>query len=122
MPERTVTVRATTGSVVCERCLLADTPWLRLRGLLGRSSLAGEEGILLRPAGAIHTFFMRFPIDAVFLDRELAVLKVAAGLRPWRLAACRGAKAVLELPAGGAARAGLGPGDRVELAPARGQA
>ena len=56
-------------------------------------------------------FFMRFPIDAVFLDRDLVVLKVVENLAPWRMAAQRGAKAVLELPAGAAS--GLRPGDRL---------
>src|SRR6266496_2485216 len=56
------------GTVVCERCLLAETPFARLRGLLGRSGLSSGEGLLLRPAGSIHTAFMRFTIDAVFLD------------------------------------------------------
>jgi uncharacterized membrane protein (UPF0127 family) len=56
---------------------------------------------------------MRFPIDAVFLDRELVVLKVAEDLAPWRTAAQRGAKAVLELPAGAARTAGLQPGDQL---------
>jgi uncharacterized protein len=58
---------------------------------------------------------MRFPIDAVFLDRDLVVLKVAADVRPWRTAAQRGAKAVLELPAGEANRAGLQPGEQLVL-------
>jgi uncharacterized protein len=98
------------GTVVCERCLLAETPLARLRGLLGRSGLASGEGLLLRPAGSIHTAFMRFSIDAVFLDRADRVVKVAAALRPWRAAACRGARSVLELPAGEAARRGLRPG------------
>ena len=62
-------------------------------------------------------FFMRFPIDAVFLDRELRVLRVAADLKPWRLASKRGAKAVLELPAGRCARVGLGEGDHLALDP-----
>ncbi len=110
-----VRILAEGGSVVCERCLLADSPWPRMRGLLGRSSLPEEEGILLRPASAVHTLFMRFPIDAVFLDRELRVLKVVSCLRPWRIAACRGAKAVLELPAGRSARVGLRPGARLAL-------
>jgi uncharacterized membrane protein (UPF0127 family) len=66
--------------------------------------------MLLRPASSIHTAFMRFAIDAVFLDGEGRVLKVAAELRPWRTSACRGARAVLELPAGEAARRGLRPG------------
>jgi uncharacterized membrane protein (UPF0127 family) len=59
---------------------------------------------------------MRFPIDVVFLDRELTVTAVVPELRPWRTAARRGAKSVLELPAGEAARRGLGVGDRLELA------
>jgi uncharacterized protein len=98
------------GNVVCERCLLAETPLARLRGLLGRSDLPPGEGLLLRPAGSIHTAFMRFPIDAVFLDRSDRVLKVAHELAPWRMAGCRGARAVLELAAGEATRRGLHPG------------
>jgi uncharacterized membrane protein (UPF0127 family) len=98
------------GTVVCERCLLAETPLARLRGLLGRDELPSGQGILLRPAGSIHTAFMRFPIDAVFLDAADKVVKVASALRPWRTAACRGARAVLELPAGEATRRGLRPG------------
>jgi uncharacterized membrane protein (UPF0127 family) len=98
------------GHVVCEHCLLAETGFARLRGLLGRSGLSSGEGMLLRPAASIHTAFMRFPIDAVFLDRENRVVKVAAELAPWRAAACRGSRTVLELPAGEAARQGLRPG------------
>jgi uncharacterized protein len=98
------------GNVVCEHCLLAETALARLRGLLGRSSLPSGEGMLLRPASSIHTAFMRFPIDAVFVDREDRVVKVAAELPPWRMAACKGARAVLELPAGEAQRRGLRPG------------
>lgn len=86
--------------MVCERCLLAETPLARLRGLLGRAGLERGEGILLRPASSIHMWFMRFAIDAVFLDGEGRVLKIAAGLRPWRLAGCRGAKSVVELRSG----------------------
>jgi len=66
--------------------------------------------MLLRPASSIHTAFMRFAIDAVFLDRENRVVKVAEDLGPWRAAACRGARAVLELAAGEAAMRGLRPG------------
>ena len=98
------------GTVVCEHCLLAETMFARLRGLLGRSGLSSGEGMLLRPAASVHTAFMRFTIDVVFLDREDRVVKVAAELRPWRAAGCRGARAVLELPAGEAARQGLRPG------------
>jgi uncharacterized membrane protein (UPF0127 family) len=88
-----------------------------MKGLLGRSELPEEEGILLRPCSSIHMFFMRFPIDAVFLDRDLRVLRVAAELAPWRLAGKRGAKMVLELPAGRCERVGLREGDRVTVDP-----
>ena len=108
-------MRKEDGTVVCADCVVADSAWARSKGLLGRASLGEDEGILLRPGSSIHMFFMRFPIDAVFLDRELYVLRVAAGLKPWRVASKRGAKAVLELPAGRCAHVGLGEGDRLVL-------
>jgi uncharacterized membrane protein (UPF0127 family) len=87
-----------------------------MRGLLGRSSLPEGEGILLRPAGSIHTFFMRFAIDAVFLDDNDVVIGIAPELAPWRTAGRRGAKAVLELTSGECARRGISPGDRLAIA------
>jgi uncharacterized membrane protein (UPF0127 family) len=108
-----VALRREDGTIVCERCVLADTALTRMRGLLGRRELPSGEGILLRPASSVHMAFMRFPIDAVFLDRDLRVLKVASDLRPWRAAGTRGAKAVLEIPAGEAGRRGLTVGDRL---------
>ena len=101
------------GTVVCARCELAVTPLTRMRGLLGRSSLAADEGMFFRPAGSIHMFFMRFPIDAVFCDRDLRVVAVARDLRPWRTARARGAKAVVELAVGAAS--GLEAGDQLVL-------
>lgn len=112
---RIAVVRGEDGTVVCERCVVADSIWLRTKGLLGRASLPEDEGIWLAPAGSIHMFFMRFAIDAVFLDRDLKVLKVAADLGPWRMSAKRGAKIVLELPAGRCARVGVREGDRLVL-------
>jgi len=99
--------------VVCASCAIAETALARMRGLLGRRSFDSGEGLLLRPAASVHTAFMRFPIDVVFLDRDLHVLKVARSVPPWRMVGRRGAKAVLELPAGEAARRRLSPG--VEL-------
>jgi uncharacterized membrane protein (UPF0127 family) len=103
------------GEVVVERCYVADRPWQRMRGLLGKRLLPVGEGVLLQPAGSVHSFFMRFPIDVVFLDRELAVVGVAAVLPPWRIARSRGAKSALELPAGEARRRGLKVGERLRL-------
>jgi uncharacterized membrane protein (UPF0127 family) len=104
------------GQPVCERCSVAQGPLTRLRGLLGRSALGRQEGLLIRPTAAIHTCFMRFPIDAVFLTRDLVVVGVEPDLRPWRFAARRGAKAVLELAAGECRRRGIQRGERFRLA------
>ena len=100
---------------MCERCLLAETPLTRAQGLIGRAGLEHGEGILLRPASSIHMWFMRFAIDAAFLDPDGRVLRIAEHLRPWRLAACKGAQAVIELPAGECSRVGLAPGDVVRV-------
>jgi uncharacterized protein len=87
--------------------------WQRMRGLLGRDGLDHGNGLLIPKTGSVHMFFMRFPIDAVFLDKELRVQRIAAGLAPWRVAWKRGSKSVLELPAGAAGRAGLRVGSRL---------
>ncbi len=106
---------ATDGRVVCGSCTLADSMLTRMKGLLGRGAIGPDEGVLLLPANSVHTAFMRFPIDVVFLDRDLTVLDVVEGLRPWRLAARRGARAVLEIGAGEAARRGINSGETLRL-------
>ncbi len=106
-------LRKEDGTVVCERCSLAVRPWQRMKGLLGRASLPRDEGMLFRPAGSIHMAFMRFPIDAIFCDRELEVLRVARDLQPWRAASAKGAKVVIELAAGAAEH--VRTGDRLVL-------
>jgi uncharacterized membrane protein (UPF0127 family) len=102
------------GSTVCERCVVANTMLPRMRGLLGQRSLPAGEGLLIRPAPSVHTFFMRFPIDVVFVSRAGEVLKVSADVGPWRARSCRGAYAVLELAAGEAERRGVTVGDHIE--------
>jgi uncharacterized protein len=115
MASTPVMIRDARGRVICQRCTVAESPRLRMRGLLGRRDLPAGEGLLLRPAPSIHTWFMRFPIDAVFLDREMRVLDVVSGLRPWRMAARRKSRAVLEVASGQASRHGLRRGDTLEL-------
>jgi len=112
---QTVALRREDGTIVCERCLLAETALTRMRGLLGRRDLPSGEGILLKPASSVHMAFMRFAIDAVFLDRELRVVKIAPDLKPWRAAGARGSKSVLEIAAGEAAGRGLTVGDRLAV-------
>jgi uncharacterized membrane protein (UPF0127 family) len=108
---KVTTLATSEGRVVCARCAMATSPLTRLRGLLGRSGLEADEGMLFRPTGSIHMFFMRFAIDAVFCDGDLVVIDVVHDLKPWRMAARRGAKVVIELPVGGAE--GLAAGTRL---------
>jgi uncharacterized membrane protein (UPF0127 family) len=115
-----VTLLRGDGSVVCERCTVAHTMFARMRGLLGTRGLDSGEGLLIRPAPSIHTFFMRFPLDVVFLSRQGEVLKVAERVPPWRARSCRHSYAVLELAAGEASRRGIAVGDRLDTAPPAG--
>jgi uncharacterized protein len=112
----TLTLRREDGRIVCERCVVADRAHRRMRGLLGRRRLNPGQGMVLRPAFAIHTHFMRFPIDVVFLDSDQVVIAIERNLKPWRTASCRGAREVVELAAGECDRRGLEVGDRVAWA------
>src|SRR3954469_473321 len=100
-------VHTTEGSAVCERCLVADRPLARMKGLLGRRDLPAGEGVWIRPTASIHMLFMRFAIDALFLDREGVIVKIVPGLRPWRMASSARARSVIELRAGEAERRGI---------------
>lgn len=108
-------VNETQGNVVCERALMADNPWLRLRGLLGRDSLPAGEGILLTPSPSIHSAFMRFEFDAVFLDRNMKVVRLVERLPAWKARSAKGARSVLELAAGEIQEKGLQLGDQLAV-------
>jgi hypothetical protein len=109
----------TRGATLATRVTVADRPGARLRGLIGRPPLAAGEGLLLEPCSGIHTFFMGFAIDAVFLDAAGVVVAALGPVRPWRLTRIYpSATAVLELPAGTVAASGTAVGDRIEFAAA----
>ncbi len=108
-------LRTADGAVVCERCEVPESAFGRMRGLLGRDGLEPGSGMLIDRAPSVHMFFMRFPIDVVFVDRDWRVVGVRSGLRPWRVAGARRAVAALELPAGAAAAAGIEEGDLLAL-------
>ena len=112
----TLTLRREDGRIVCERVVVADRAHRRMRGLLGRKYLRQGEGMVLRPGWSIHTAFMRFPIDAVFLDADQVVIRVEHEVGPWRTVSCRGAREVVEMAAGECRRRGLEVGDRVAWA------
>jgi len=99
------------GGQVVARCLYQPGLLFRMRGLLGRDSLPQGTGIWLNPCNSIHMFFMRFPIDALFLDRNQRVVSVVSHLRPWRLVwPVKGASSCVEVPAGTADEWGIKPG------------
>jgi hypothetical protein len=106
---------ARTGEQVAGSVLAAFDSSSRRQGLLGRGGLGPGEALILAPCSTIHTAFMRFPLDLLFLDRGGRVLKTSSGVRPWRVRAAWRAFAVVELAAGSLEQSGTAPGDVVEL-------
>lgn len=108
----------TQGTVAVERCRVARSLRDRTVGLLGTRELAAGHGLWIERSPSIHMFFMRYPIDAVFVDRGGRVVRIAERLRPWRIVAwVRGARDCLELPAGAAKAAGIQVSDELALEP-----
>lgn len=102
--------------VVAADVVVADRILARMRGLLGRSALGRDEALWILPCSSIHMFFMRFAIDAVFVDRHLRIVRLCTGVRPWRMArGGRGAHSVFELAVGAIERSGLAVGDVLAL-------
>jgi uncharacterized membrane protein (UPF0127 family) len=99
-------IRLKDNRMIASPCLVADTIWTRMKGLLGRESLETGSGMLIEPCNSIHTFFMKFSIDAVYLEKEsrnYKVVSIRRDRKPWRMDFPNfNATAVLELPAGAA--------------------
>jgi uncharacterized protein len=104
-----------TGAMVAAKVTAAFDSASRRQGLLGRGGLAPGEALILAPCSTVHTAFMRFPLDLVFLDRAGRVLKTSCAVRPWRVRAAWRAFAVVELAAGSLQSSGTKPGDAIEL-------
>lgn len=101
--------------MVASNARLANSFFLRLRGLLGSSPLQSGEGMYLIPCNAIHMFFMTFAIDAIFLDKENNVVGLEENLQPWKLSASyKNARGCLELPPGTIASTNTKLGDKLE--------
>lgn len=109
-------LNTTRGVYLASQAGLATSLGRRFLGLMGRRSLPEGAGLVLRPEGQIHMFFMRFPIDAVHADKDGIVLRLSEGIKPWRIGPIvRKSRMVVELPAGTVARSGTQPGDRITL-------
>jgi len=94
-------INRTTGQVLSDKVKIAQDFKSRSIGLLNRTSLESGEGLLIKPCNSIHMFFMKFPIDVLFLDRKGRVVKIKMSLKPWRISsALIYGYMVLELPNG----------------------
>jgi uncharacterized membrane protein (UPF0127 family) len=107
----------TKGSELAGDVRLAKGVWAKFWGLMGRRPLPDGQGLLLKPCTSVHTFFMRFRIDVIFLSKESRVVKIIPAMKPWRAAlGGRGAYSALELNGGTAEAAGLEVGDTLTIA------
>jgi uncharacterized protein len=98
--------------------VIARTHWTRFRGLMATNTSAFPRGrgLWISPSHGIHTFAMRFPIDALYLDRDRIVVHLEEDLKPWRVAAVRANSAsVLELPAGTIGESSTALGDQIDI-------
>jgi len=105
----------TSGHVLAENLEFARTLGRRMRGLLGRDGLPPGGGLMIERCASIHTFFMKFPLDVLFLSDDLTVRRMFRHLKPWRLVVAFGARHVVELPAGALEAADVAPGDRLRI-------
>lgn len=109
-------INQTKGTILAEKAEIADAPFERLKGLLGRTGLGEGEGMVITPCNSIHTFFMRFNIDVVFLDKHDKVVSMAKALPPARLfGALPKGKLVIELPSGTLNKTMTATGDQISM-------
>jgi uncharacterized protein len=105
----------TRDTLLASAAEVADTSEKRRTGLLKHTGLAPGEGLWIVPCESVHTFFMKFPIDLVYLDRDKRVRKVRSAVPAWRMSACLLAHSVLELPAGTAIATRTEAGDQLRF-------
>jgi uncharacterized protein len=108
-------VNVTRGTVLATRLEVANTGAKRSKGLLGRKGLRPGEGLWIVPCESVHTFFMQFAIDLIYLDRKCRIRKVRSSVGPWRISICWSAHSILELPAGTVALTGSRVGDTLSI-------
>ncbi len=106
----------TTNLMLATRARIARDFWSRLKGLIGTKKLDDGEGLVIMPCRGIHTMFMGFPIDVIYVDAEHRIVDMELGLPPWRLSFVRPhARYVVELPAGTVVNTGTAVGDQLSL-------
>jgi uncharacterized membrane protein (UPF0127 family) len=105
----------TRNTVLMSSGKVADNVWSRFKGLMGRKNLTPGEGLIIIPNNSVHCFFMRFPIDVVFVDKQHRVVHISPALKPWRISKIVGkAHYVVEVEAHTAEKTGTQVGDLLE--------
>ncbi len=105
------------NTTLARKAIYARAYFSRLKGLLGRQNLQPDEALIIQPCNSVHTFFMRFPIDCLFLDKNNIVVRVVPCLLPFHLAFCAAACSVIELPAGSIAASATEKGNPISFLP-----
>lgn len=114
MASKVYSLKTMNGEILCQKMIVATSFFARLKGLMFSAELPDCDGFLIKPCNSIHTFFMRYPLDIIFLDKNFNVVKVLYGLAPWRMTwiyfkSCQ----VLEMKAG-TLKKNLNPGEQLE--------
>jgi uncharacterized membrane protein (UPF0127 family) len=107
----------TRGTVIGDAIDVADTSEKRTVGLLRRKELRAGEGLWIVPCEGVHTFFMKFAIDLVYIDKKHVVRKIVPNVAPWRLSMCLPAHSIVELPAGAIPPGSTCKGDQLAFEP-----
>jgi uncharacterized protein len=109
-------IRQQDGKTIAHTLTLANNMWLRLLGLMGKANLPEGHALWITPCSSVHSCFMRFAFDAVFVDKAGRIVHIETAMAPWRVSPIvKGAKAVIELPQGTIATQNLKPGDLLVL-------
>ena len=109
-------VNQTRNVILADNVSVADNPFSRMKGLLGRSSLGEGQALVIKPSDSIHTFFMRCPIDIIFVGKDNKIIKAVHSLPPFRMTAiCFKSYFVIELPSGTITATGTQPADIIKI-------
>ena len=108
-------INQTKNTVISENVCMATSLSQRAKGLLGKARMEKGEALVIDPCNSIHTFFMRFPIDVLFVSKDHVIVKTVTAIKPFRLKAAAAASYVVELPAGTALLTSCEAGDSLRL-------
>ena len=109
-------INKTKGTILADNAIVADSLLSRMKGLLGRQNFIMGEALVIKPCNCVHSFFMHFPIDVLFIDSNNRIIGIKRYFNPWRVSPIYlNGKSVVELPCGVVAKSGTATGDEIML-------